>query len=432
MQIFFRIAFRNLLKNRTRTVVLGSAIAFIAFFLMVLMSLIQGIQDTMIKNGTAIMSGHVNIAGFYKRSQSSASPIVTDYQKLYDLAKKTVPEAELMIDRMKGYGKVISETESIQVPMWGIRIENEGTVLGTMETESGNIQDLVKTGTIALFVSQAKKLNVQIGDMVTLSLPTFRNINNTKDVKVVAILKDLGLFSQFSLFLHSDDVREIYQLKDNTTGQIMIFLPDIKKVPEVEERLRKAVAAAGFSLMEKEANPFFMKFDRVAGESWTGQKIDITTWEDETSFLKWVVQLLTALTFFLILILTIVVVIGLMNTIWMSIRERTSEIGTLRAIGLQKRQVFIMILLESFILSVAGTCFGGLLGFAFGITLNLMNIPLKSDALQLFFMSNHLTFTVLWSQFFFVFFILVITLVLGALIPTRMAAQLKPVTAMQS
>jgi ABC-type lipoprotein release transport system permease subunit len=399
---------------------------------MVLTSLIQGVQETMIKNGTALMSGHVNIAGFYKLSQSSASPLVTDFQKLYTLAHKIVPEAELMVDRMKAYGKVISESDSIQVPMWGVLIDTEQSILGPLELESGNLQDLSKRGSIALFSSQAKRLKVQIGDMVTVSMPTFRNVNNTKDVKVVAVLKDLGLFSQFSLFLHSDDVREIFQLKDNTTGQIMIFLPDIKKVDEVSDRLRKELALAGYRIMEKDPTPFFMKFDRIAGESWTGQKIDITTWEDETSFLKWVLQLLKALTFFLVLILMVVVTMGLMNAIWMSIRERTSEIGTLRAIGLKRSQVFVMILLESLMLAFASTAVGGLFGFVLAKFLDFLHLPIKSEALQIFFMSNYLHFSAQWSDFFLVLTVLVLALSVGAIIPTRSAAKLKPVTAMQT
>jgi ABC-type lipoprotein release transport system permease subunit len=91
-----------------------------------------------------------------------------------------------------------------------------------------------------------------------------------------------------------------------------------------------------------------------------------------------------------------------------------------------------MILLESFILAVVSTISGGLIGSFFALFLNYLHLPLKSEALQIFFMSNYLHFTVQFSQFMFVTIVLVLTLVLGAIIPTRAAARLKPVTAMQS
>lgn len=450
MPVFALIALRNLYKNKTRTFILGSAMAGIAFVLTVLLALIQGIKSTMIKNGTALMTGHVNVSGFYKISPSSASPLVTNYPELYDIARKTVPEAELIIDRMKAYGKVISDSDSIQVPMWGVDMDQEKNILGRLELAplkdyweekdlkgnadnlQGNINELKQRGTIALFASQAKKLKVHVGDMVTISMPTYRNMSNTLDTRVVAVLRDLGLMSQFSLFLNTEDTREIYQLTKNTTGQLMIFLKDINMVPQVEERLRKAFAAKNYQMMEKEAAPFFMKFDRVAGESWTGQKIDITSWEDETSFLKWILQLLTTLTYALVFVLLIIVVIGLMNTLWMSIRERTSEIGTLRAIGLQRSQVFVLFTLESFFLCFGGTLLGTALGSLFSVGLNSLKIPLNIEALRVFLMSNTLSFQIGLVQIIQVFAVMLAFLLLGSLVPIWQATRLRPVTAMQS
>ncbi len=462
MYIFTLIAFRNLFKNKSRTLILGGVVAGIALVMTVLLSLIQGIQSTMIHNGTALMSGHVNIAGFYKISSSSSSPTVTAFKELLEIAKTEVPEAELIVDRVKAYGRVISEMDSIQVPMWGVNFDQEEKNLrrlelapikeywdesfwrqekadATSETSlkngeriEGRWDDLNSRGTLVLFASQARKLKVRVGDMVTLSMPTYRNISNTMDVRVVAVLRDLGLMSQFSLFLHADDAREIYQIKKETTGQIMLFLKDIKSVPLVEERLRKILAQKGYVMMEKEAKPFFLKMERVSGESWTGQKIDITTWEDETSFLKWVVQLLSSMSSILILVLLMIVVLGLMNTLWMSIRERTSEIGTLRAIGLQRRQVFLLFLLESFFLIFGGTLIGALLGFSLVELLNSFQIPLTIETLKVFLMSNTLSFEIGWVQIFQVFIIMLTFLLIGALFPIWQATRLKPVSAIQN
>lgn len=450
MKVFILIAIRNLFKHKTRTFILGGAMASVAFVLTLLLALIQGVKSTMVKNGTALMSGHVNIAGFYKISPSSASPTVTQYQELLKIAKSEIPEAEFIIDRVKAYGKIISENESIQVPMWGLDIKQESQVIARLElapikdywppedlkdsglNTEGQIKDLESKGTIILFASQAKKLKARVGDLLTVSLPTYRNMSNTKDVRVVAVLRDLGLMSQYSTFLNADDARDIYQLNPNTTGQLMIFLKDINKVPLVEDHLRKTLSQRGFKLMEKSSQPFFLKMDSVAGESWTGQKIDITTWEDETSFLKWVVQLLSTLTYALVFILLIIIVIGLMNTLWMSIRERTAEIGTLRAIGLQKSQVFLLFQLESFFLCFSGTFIGAFFGVLVSKLLDSLKIPLTVETLKVFLMSNTLSFEIEGMEILQVFFIMLSFLLLGSLIPIWQASRLKPVTAMQN
>jgi len=67
-----------------------------------------------------------------------------------------------------------------------------------------------------------------------------------------------------------------------------------------------------------------------------------------------VLQALGGLTFVLITILILIVAVGIMNTMWIAIRERTREIGTLRAIGMQRGAVLWMFLLESLMLGFLG------------------------------------------------------------------------------
>lgn len=436
MRTYFLIAYRNILQRRVRSLMLAAAIAFVSFLFALLLSLVQGVKDTMIGNGTALMTGHVNIAGFYKISQSSANPQVTKYLPLLEYARKEIPEADVIIDRVKAFGKVISETDSTQIPLWGVNMKDEGRILGRLEPEVGadgrplgDVAGLTARGTIVLFAGHAKKLKVGVGDQVTVSVPTYRNMTNTKDVRVVAILKDVGMMSQFNGYLNADDVRELYQSKPDSTGQIMVYLKDVARVEVVEARVRKDLADRGYVMMDKDANPFWMKFDRVAGESWTGQKIDVTTWEDETSFLKWVVALLSALAWVLTIVLSIIIVMGLINALWMSVKERTTEIGTLRAIGMQRRSVLGMFLLESLILSVTSTFTGLLLAGGCAGLLNSARIPITSEAFRLFLMTNHLHFAFGWSVAVLCFVALVLFFTLGSLIPAFQAAKLSPITA---
>ena len=91
---------------------------------------------------------------------------------------------------------------------------------------------------------------------------------------------------------------------------------------------------------------------------WTGQKLDITNWEDEISFMTWTLKALQGLSAVLIVILIAIIIIGIMNTMWIAIRERTREIGTLRAIGMQRGEVLWMFLLESLMLGLLATVAG--------------------------------------------------------------------------
>jgi putative ABC transport system permease protein len=229
--------------------------------------------------------------------------------------------------------------------------------------------------------------------------------------------------------MNDKGLRALYTMNDNTTGAIQIYLKDITKVKDVQEKLRKVFTAAGYGVMDDNPQPFWMKFDPVSRESWTGQKLDITNWEDETAFVKWMMFLVAFLFTVVIAVLLVIILVGVWMVMWISIRERTREIGTLRAVGMQRTRVLFMFLVEGFLLGVLGTVMGVALGLGVGGLLNLANIGLPA-AWQIVLLADHLFIlpTLGWCAFAVVFTTLAITSI--SLIPSYLASRLKPVTAM--
>jgi len=426
---FLRIAYRNLISHSGRTLILGSAIALVTALLTLMLALTSGIKTRMTENAMALSTGHLNVGGFMKISQSSSAPIVQHKEKIQELIEKNIPELDFIVDRVRAYGKIISDKHSIMVPMNGVDMSREAKTLGRLEAISGSIADLAKPGHVVIFAAQAKKLEVVVGDLVTISMPTYRNIYNTKDLKVAAILKDLGLLSAFSAFIHHADAREVYDMSAHSTGGIMLYLKSMNDVGGVETRLRKLLTDNGHTLMDKESNPFWMKFERVSGESWVGQRLDVTTWEDEISFLKWILDIFNALTFVLTFVLMFIVVVGLVNNMWMAIRERTAEIGTMRAVGLQRRSVLQLFVFESMMLSVAAVGSGIVLGALIVGLLNVLKISVSSEAFVMFLMSNEIWLNLRTVDIIFVFILLCGLLSFGSLIPAYRASKMKPITA---
>jgi hypothetical protein len=83
---------------------------------------------------------------------------------------------------------------------------------------------------------------------------------------------------------------------------LFLYLKDLKDVPRVQERLRRVLPAAGYQLMDPDPRAFWMKFQSVAREDWTGQKLDVTNWEDEISFMTWTLKALQGMSVVLIAI----------------------------------------------------------------------------------------------------------------------------------
>jgi ABC-type lipoprotein release transport system permease subunit len=389
------IAWRNLVQHQRRTLFLGLAIAAVTALLVLLNGLSTGVRETMIDTATTLSTGHVNVGGFYKVTAGQAGPVVTDYKKVLEVVKQTVPEMDFVVERGRGWAKVVSDTGSMQLGITGIDVKSEPKFAQVLQLVSGNLDDLAQPGTMLLFDNQAEKLGVKIGDAITISAPTTRGTNNTIDVRVVAIAHSLGLLSTWNAFIPMDSLRALYQLNQSSTGviQIMLKRKDFDKIPTIAGRLRLALDQAGYRVMEADPRAFWMKFQSVQREDWTGQKLDITNWEDEISFMTWTLKALQGLSAVLIVILIAIIVIGIMNTMWIAIRERTREIGTLRAIGMHRREVLWMFLLESIMLGFGATVGGALAGAAIAAGLNSAHVPVPSG-LQFFLMSPHLHLSV--------------------------------------
>ena len=147
---------------------------------------------------------------------------------------------------------------------------------------------LTQPNTIALFQSQAEKLNVTSGDKITVRTETMRGVSNTVDLTVVTILENMGIISSWNAFLPQQTVIELYRLKEDSTGAIMVYLDNIERAEAVMLDLETTLVKNGHAVMEHDPRPFFTKFEVTAGQDWQGQRLDLTTWSDEVSFLKWI------------------------------------------------------------------------------------------------------------------------------------------------
>jgi ABC-type lipoprotein release transport system permease subunit len=427
----FRIALRSLFQHRRRAIFLVSAIALVTGLLVLLNALSTGISETMIRAATTLSSGHVNVGGFFKVTSSQCGPVVTEYEKVVKVVEQNVPELAHWVHRGRGWAKVISDSGSTQVGVTGIDITNEPDFKRVVSVVSGNIDDLSQPNTMLIFESQVERLKVKVGDAVTLSAQTNRGAANTVDCRIVAIAKDMGLMSKFGTFVPVETTRSLYQLRPDTTGAIQLYLKPryVADAAAIAARLRNTLEKAGYRVMDPDANPFWMKFQTVNREDWTGQKLDVTTWEDEVSFLTWTLKVLSVLKLVLLTILIAIVVTGIMNTMWIAIRERTREIGTLRAIGMQRWGVLRMFLFESFQMGIIGTAAGAVGGSLVAALVNLAEIKVPLSV-QLFLMSDELHLAVHVSSLVSAAVMITGITTLAALYPAYRAASLPPVSAM--
>ena len=134
----------------------------------------------------------------------------------------------------------------------------------------------------------------------------------------------------------------------------------------------------------------------------------------------------------LVMLLAVVIVVGISNTMTIAVRERTKEIGTLRAIGMERSRILLMFFIEAtilgFLASGAGAVFGALV--AWGI--DAATIRVDVEAMRVVLLSDTLHLVPRVIDIVVAVFTLTVVSAGAAFLPALRAARVAPVTAMQS
>lgn len=425
-----RIAVRNIVQHRRRSLLVAGAVAAVSFLVVALFGLIHAARSNLYDTATAFYVGELNLSGIYKLSPGSAEQMVTHADQLEALVREQVPETQSIESRIVGAATLSGTRVSVRnlfvAGMNPDEVERVGRLLHISE---GKLSDLLQPDTVLLFRGQAKKLGVGVGDVVTLSGLTTRQAHNAIDVRVVAIADNSGGLLSHLALVPSVTARNFFQYREAATAMLQIQLTPGTDVNEVQERLRAALATKGHRLLEEEFHEWSEKEEWAESQPWTGQVLEVARWDEligQAGFLSAIDALIGLLTFLLLAIASV----GVMNTMWIAIRERTKEIGTLRAIGMQRRAVVRLFMTESVLLGGLGGVAGIVLAVVVGAIVNVAHIPVP-DTLQVFLgMGEFVTLQfspgiVIGTTVTIVFFTAFISIW-----PSYLASRVSPITAM--
>jgi putative ABC transport system permease protein len=134
----------------------------------------------------------------------------------------------------------------------------------------------------------------------------------------------------------------------------------------------------------------------------------------------------------LLAILFAIIAIGIANTMMISVRERTREIGTTRAIGMSRPAVLGLFMLEALTIGFVATAVGALLGALLAKGIALAQVQVPNEAMRAILLSDVVTLDVNFGQTLASVLILTLFAGLSALLPALRAARMQPVRALQA
>jgi putative ABC transport system permease protein len=281
----------------------------------------------------------------------------------------------------------------------------------------------------------ATKLKVEIGDTILTQLRTATGQLNVGEFQVAAISHDPGLFGSIAAYANLAYVNTLLNIPQGDYQTLGIFLDKGANMDVAAAKLfgnltgkvqlfsRDAAAAA--------SNPFTAMQSQTKDESWTGTKYRLYTLNDRLSQLKQIVGTLNTAGLVILLILLVVIMIGITNTFRMIMYERIREIGTMRALGMQRPTVRNLFLLEALFLGIGGTLLGLIASAIVMGLLHLINWGLNTP-LFLLLKDGHMTFDLRAAQLVGNILIVAILTLLAAYFPARKAARLNPADALRT
>jgi len=423
-----RLAAKNLLRQKRRSILLGSAIAFGILFV----TLINGFTGSFIKNVgenfSNLLAGHIFIDGVEKSETGKELYIIRDDSALMDSVDASGINYRFLTKRSESRGSLLFEGNGINQSIVGADWSREGYFKERIILKEGTFDNMADPQALIVSSKIADRLQVELGDRVIVKMQTYTGQQTAGDFTIAAISIDTGLFGSISCYANLDYVNELLNLAPDEYLTLGIYLPELidtepatsSLIPELEKRI---------SLFSRETagdeNPFMAILEQQEEEEWEGIRYRLSNINDILSEVEEIVRILNIASIVILLVLFAIIMVGITNTFRMVMFERIQEIGTMRAVGMQRSEVRQLFLLEALFLALFGLAAGYLLtAGAMGI---LSNIFWGVDTPLFMLLKNgYMTFTVTAGQILLNTAIVTLLTLAAAFRPSDKAARLEP------
>ncbi|BEH15773.1 FtsX-like permease family protein [Marinobacter shengliensis] len=407
--VFAQMALRSVFRNPRRSVITASATAFGLAAYLFLYAFADGFFEQMIHNSTQQLSGHVQV--MKKGHDVDLSPILrinNGNALLQQLLQR--PEVEAAAPRVLLRAMVANPGKSRPVELAGVAPELERAVT---ELSGYMVQGTyVESGETGIVIGQklAEELGARLGDKLVITAQQAGG-DLVSSAQLIRGIYRTGsdLFDTEYVFVDINAARRLTGLLEDDVSRIVLRLSDRTQSVGLAQTLDQSTVLTRDGLVAHD-------------------------WETLLPVVVQMVQM-SQVNFYLILsVVFLVVAIGVMNTMVMSVMERTPELGVMLALGTRGGQLQLTILFEAFFLAIlgmqAGTVVGGLLVVWLGNTgIDLSSISGALEAIP--GITDRIYPVLMFDHVWLPSMLLFLCSVLVALYPAWRASRLDPVEAIR-
>jgi len=402
-----KLAWRNIWRNKRRSGVILTAIVVGLLGMVFMIALMDGMSTDMVEVAIENGVGHVQI---HKQGFLDKMSVKLNINSPGYVIKRIegTPNLEAYAERVKVRGLISSAESSSGVLIWGVDHEREPKLNSIKKNKDEGEFLTGRKGEIYIGRSLAEKLKVGIDDKIVL-----RGQGLATEI-VSAAFRIKGIFvstspeyDKYNVYINLTEAQEFFDMNDRVS-EIALMSDSLDNVELLAYDINEVIEVQG---------------------------LKASTWKEIIPLIVQMVELFSAFNYIVFVIVVIAMAFGIVNTILMSVLERTREIGIIMAIGTKPIKVFSMVMWEGFFLGLMGLVFGWIVSIViYGILLKTgIDFSIWSDSLK--YMGGIGTtvypiikpYNVFWSSVS-----VFIAAVLSALYPAVKIMRLTPVKAFRS
>lgn len=357
MKMLFKIAWRNIWRNPTRSMVVIFSLAIGIWATVFILAVSDSLHAESLKEGIEYKYGHLQIHSKAYKKRAEFGNTIPNGMSLLEVIKKD-PEVKAATARILTAGMIASAGYSSNIQIRGVMPEEEeATTLLKTRLSRGDYLDIQKRNPIIIGEKLAQKLKVDVGKKVVLTFETPSADLVSTTFKVVGI----------------------YEVTNTRDEETMVYL----KLEDLTRLAGIPISANEIVVKVKDMKSLNNYITKLSGRQ-NNSELIIEDWETAAPDMAMVSDMIYQMDIIVTVIVLLVLAFGIVNTMLMSVLERFKELGILMAVGMNRLKIFSMIVLETIFLSLAGGIGGMLLGF---LTIQLtyqtgINLRLFSEGLS--------------------------------------------------
>ncbi len=322
------MAWRNLWRNRRRTLITLSSISFGIFFAVLFTGIGDSTYSRMIDMAARMGGGHVTFQHPDYLELPSLKRTVTEVDKKRALALEDEGVSRV-VTRISG--QTMLATSANNLGAFFLAVDPEDEDLSTLSLIEGLVEgEMFKSKMdkgIIVGERLAHNLDVKLGRKIVYTMTDKEGEIVTGLARVTGILKtgapsvDRGM-----CLLPIGTIRDALGYGEDEATHVAVFVDDQRKSAKVASRLRSIVGAGTATL----------------------------TWREIQADLAGFITMKVAGSVFFEIIIMILVAAGIFNTLFVSVMERMREFGIMLAIGFSPGRLFSLVMWESLWLAISG------------------------------------------------------------------------------